>query len=123
MFVPELEWEDPRFQRLLELSVRHIFYVNDFFSFEKEMNANNNNLRGIFNAVAVISILDGIDIGKAMEKLAELTRHLERDILLLEDQIKSDKMFSKVTHDFIEKLNYSLGGNYQAHVLAYDRYL
>ena len=44
-------------------------------------------------------------------------------IFLLEDEIKSDEMFSKATHDFIEKLNYSLEGNYQAHVSAYDRYL
>ena len=124
MFVAAKEWDDPRFQRLLELSVRHIFYVYDFYSFEKEMNAHNDDLKGVFNAVAVISILDGIDIGKAMEKLAEMTGQLEREILRLEDKIKNDeKVFTKVTHDFIEKLNYCLGGNYETHLVAHNRYL
>ena len=124
MFVPLVEWEDPRFQRLLELSVKHIIYVNDIFSFEKEFNAQNGNLNTTFNGVAVLSILGDIPISEAMNMMVEMTRDLERDILQLEEGIKCDeKVFTKVTLDFIEKIKYMMGGNYVVHTVAYARYL
>ncbi|CAG2121964.1 unnamed protein product, partial [Medioppia subpectinata] len=64
--VPDNEWSDPRIARLRDLCNLSIVYINDVYSFEKELNEQNGVLeRMLVNTVAYHSLREGITIAAA----------------------------------------------------------
>lgn len=122
LYVPEPDWNDIRFQKLLELAATHVIFVNDFFSYEKEMREQNNEHGKVFNPVSLIIQIEGLSVGKAFESLAKIIGDLEKEILIVENEILCDESFSKDTRTFIERMNYLMGGHFKVYSNVFNRY-
>ena len=121
LFVPDEDWNDPRMQSLFDMMSEIFVFVNDFFSFEKEVIQLNGDLSQMFNLVALISRLDDIPIASALEKLADMIRDMENRIRVAENILLNDPNVSGVTKTFIGKMNYFIGANHKVSTVL-DRY-
>ncbi|XP_054158744.1 uncharacterized protein LOC128957049 [Oppia nitens] len=110
--LPETDWLDPRLQQLMDLTVLHILYVNDLFSFNKELvsvgkllaklSTDGTNgldlvdindidestiLRHMYsNTVAVTAVNEGCSIQEAMQTIIDKVIECELDIIRIAKQ-------------------------------------
>ena len=96
-------------------------YVNDFFSFEKEIIQQKGDLSKMFNLVALISRLDHCTIGQAMQRLTDMIMENEQKIRNAENDILNDSQCTEVKRTFIKRMNYFVGGNHKVSTVL-DRY-
>ena len=121
IFIPEHVWNNPRFQKLVDLGDKHIFMVNDVMSFKKELKECSGDLKKVFNAVAIVSLLDNISIEKSMERVSEMIADIEKEILEIQNEFLTEENCLEVTKTFIKHFNYQLGGHHESYQLL-DRY-
>ena len=121
ILVAEDELCDPKMERLHTLMSDIFVYVNDLFSFEKEIIQHSGRLDKTFNLVALISRLEECDIGLAMQRLADMIRETERQIKKLEKELVDDRNCSDVRKTLIGRMNYFVGGNHKVSTVL-DRY-
>ncbi|CAG2108191.1 unnamed protein product [Medioppia subpectinata] len=112
--VPDNEWSDPRIARLRDLCNLSIVYLNDVYSFEKELNEQNGVLEQMLvNTVAYHSLREGITIAAAMRKTLDAKRDIASEFdHLCADVLASDE-FSADTKQFVRTLDTMIAGNYR----------
>ena len=120
LVISEVVWDHPLIKRLIHLAQINLLMVDDFFSFEKELKETKN-MAEMFNTVAVISLTNGLPIDKSFVETTKLIAENEELIHELEDQILSQVEPKAEAETLIERINYMIGGNHQAHTIL-DRY-
>ncbi|CAG2105917.1 unnamed protein product [Medioppia subpectinata] len=120
--VPDSEWCDPRIARLRDLCNLCMIYVNDVYSFEKELNEQNGVLERMrINLVAYHSLREGITIAAAMAKTLDVNREYDAEFdRLCADVLTSDE-FCADTKQYVRSLEAVLCGTHRIHVIA-NRY-
>ncbi|XP_054156267.1 uncharacterized protein LOC128954691 [Oppia nitens] len=122
LYVPQTEWSDPRIQRLLYLTHLQVVYVNDVYSFEKELYDQKGQLDLMFaNLVAYYVLHDKCSIREAMDKTIELVRQLEADFVELAKTVANDPELSFDAKRFVEGLANYMASNYHLSITL-DRY-
>ncbi|XP_054158546.1 uncharacterized protein LOC128956860 [Oppia nitens] len=111
--VPEREWLDPRFQRLLHLANFAIIYVNDVYSFEKELYDQKGQLDRMFVNLVAYYILDQkCSIREAMDKTLVICRQHESEFDQLAKSVANDPSVSSDTKRYVQGLATFISGNY-----------
>ena len=108
------EWEQPLFQRLLQLAEDAALFDADLVSFEKELDEQKGQLHRVSNLVAATAILDKCSLEDAMNKIGKDCQKLERETLDVMNQLVSDSKTSDEMKLYIKSLAYMLGGNHVA---------
>ena len=121
IYVPEHIWESQIWQNLLKEASTYSVYNNDLYSFEKELNENKGNLDLMANCVSVISLLDGIPIEEAMQKLVKLMADKEEEVFKIENEIMNKEDCLPLVKTYIESINYMMGCLSMTHTYC-DRY-
>ncbi|XP_054156256.1 uncharacterized protein LOC128954681 [Oppia nitens] len=122
LYVSQSEWSDPRIQRLLYLTHLQVVYVNDVYSFEKELYDQKGQLDLMFaNLVAYYVLHDKCSIREAMDKTIDLVRQLEADFDELAKTVANDPLLSSDTKRFVEGLANYMASNYYLSITL-DRY-
>ncbi|CAG2114112.1 unnamed protein product, partial [Medioppia subpectinata] len=111
--VTDTEWADPRMSRLRELSNLSIQYVNDVYSFEKELHEKNGQIERMFvNLVAHYVLREGLTVGQAMEKTLHACREVETEFESLSRQVHESADFSPDAKHYVRSLAAMIGGNH-----------
>ena len=108
--IPDSVWNGDKWQKMLDICSVLTIYVNDIFSFEKELREEGD-INRIFNAVAFLAVQDKIKIERAMDKVAEMITEKERQLIDIENEIMEKKDCLEDTKTFIHHVNYMMGGH------------
>ncbi|XP_054159531.1 pristinol synthase-like [Oppia nitens] len=143
--IHESEWLDPRMQLLLQLLNDHIIYINDLFSFEKELKSNiivKSNTMGtgshqsldddrqvlpqMANTVAQTAVELNCSIPDAQTVICKRIEQLEIEMIKLvvdweQSSVNDGQSLSPGVRQFISGQLYMPGGNYRSS-LGVDRY-
>ena len=118
--VPDSVWNDERWDKMLDIASVLTIYVNDIYSFEKELREEGD-INRLFNAVAFIAVKDKLPIDSAMTKLADMIVQKEMELIDIENEIMADEDCLEVTRTFFHHVNHVMGGHWE--VCKYlDRY-
>ncbi|XP_054158545.1 uncharacterized protein LOC128956858 [Oppia nitens] len=115
--VPEREWLDPRLQRLMYLFNYTVIYINDVYSFEKELYDQNGQLDRMFVNIVAYYVLDGkCSIREAMDKTLVICRQYEHEFDQLAKSVANDPTVSSDTKLYVQGLANLIAANYQVSI-------
>ncbi|CAG2116758.1 unnamed protein product [Medioppia subpectinata] len=87
LYVPEPEWQNPRFQLYLTLGARATVYTNDLYSIDKELMDAGGRVERVFNGIAILSRVEGIPLDAALQRVAAMMRKAEESMVELANEI------------------------------------
>lgn len=122
IYIEESVWSDPDMTKLFGLIVDHIIYTNDYHSYRMELNQQNNNSSKMFNLIPLICARDNCTLEIAFDYVAEKIRQFEEEIWDLEKYLRENRNWPDEIKQFIDKLNYLVGGDFISHIEC-GRYL
>jgi hypothetical protein len=121
LFVPQAEWDHPKFQRLLELATYLVTLANEVYSFEKEVKERDWNMAEAYNMVAFYVRFKGMSVAEAMDSLVKDYLKMEAEIVALKEEVLTEDWLSPDTRVFVERIMYFIGGSLKA-VSSMERY-
>ena len=99
-----------------------IIFVNDIYSYEKELVEKDYKAGVIFNAVAVVMQTKSLGVEEAMKYLTEKVIDLEKQMQNLIKIALNDPELSQGTKTFIERIGYVNGGHFNVYKNICGRY-
>ena len=112
LYVPEREWTDTRLKTLRDLCNKAIVYMNDVYSFEKELHDRNGCIEDLVtNVVAYYVVREDMPISEAMEKMIDISRHIERQFKVISDDVLNDNMICQDTKVFVRGIEAMISAN------------
>jgi len=121
IYITEEEWQDPMFLKLIDIGVESLFFVNEIYSFRKELIECSGNFEICRNLIALFVTLDGMSLQGAVDRLMDMIRESEKKIWDLENEYYATHDVSEAMNHYINSFNLVCGGNWITHV-GLDRY-
>ncbi|CAG2168051.1 unnamed protein product [Oppiella nova] len=121
LFVPQAEWDHPKFQRLLVLATYLVTLANEVYSFEKEVKERDWNMTEAYNMVAFYVRFKGMTVAEAMDSLVTDYLEMEAEIVALKKEVLTEDWLSPDTRIFVGSIMYFIGGSLKAATLM-ERY-
>ncbi|CAG2171173.1 unnamed protein product [Oppiella nova] len=110
--VPDGDWDDPRVRQLRDLCNKSVVFMNDVYSFEKELRDQNGCVEGLVtNSVAYYVVREGMAIPEAISKMIGINGDIEREFKAISDDVYSDDDISADTKVFVRALTAMMPGN------------
>jgi len=116
--VEQTDWNNPKFQLLLEKANLACSFANDLYSFPKELESAQYNLDKVFNPVPIIARQEKIGIIEAAEKLVEYTEAEEEAFERIKLELLADESTSDSLKLLIESVEVLIAANYISQVLC-----
>jgi len=111
--ISEQFWYDVRIQRLMEMCNLLVIYINDVYSFEKEMLEMNEDLsKMMLNIVAFHVLKYQCSVEEAFERSLAIIRDYESEYKELSDSIQNDPCISAECKTFVKSLTDVCAGNF-----------
>ncbi|CAG2170610.1 unnamed protein product, partial [Oppiella nova] len=121
LFVPQAEWDHPKFQRLLELATYLVTLMNEVYSFEKEVKERDWKIAEAYNMVAFYVRFKEVSVAEAMDSLVTDFLAMEAEIFALTKEVLTEDWLSPDTRVFVGRILYFVGGAMKSHSLM-ERY-
>jgi hypothetical protein len=112
LHVPDKEWDDPRVQQLRDLCNKSVIFMNDVYSFEKELHDQNGCVeRLVTNLVAYHVVREGMSIKEAIVKMVDINGQIEIDFQNISEEVFGDDLICNDTKQYIQALKAMIPGN------------
>ncbi|XP_054162236.1 uncharacterized protein LOC128960190 [Oppia nitens] len=117
------EWNHPFIQLLNRFVSEEIILINDYYTFRKEVQENNDNFYQMRHPFALFVTNDGMTLQEAVDKVYEMIVHKDKQIIAQIDAIKRCDQLRQglAVKEYINGVNEFLGG-YWRHAVTARRY-
>ena len=116
LFVPEDVWESRIWQQLLNLMTALALYLNDVYSFEKELK-DMKSIDKMVNSVALLCHLKGITVNESMLEMAAIISKTEKKLIEIENKLLAIDDYPSDAKTFIVGMNYLISGS----IVGYEK--